>query len=102
MNVVKGNEIIAHSEFPVKGPKSQSGLVSSLLDQQVKWGNFPNRPELSKEPYAIEVDRDTTVYVTVITHPDTQCGTCGTWAKSDYCPACRGEVTASDSVEADL
>ena len=102
LNVVKAENIVAHAEFPVKADKAQSALVKTMLEMTVKWGNFPAVGKLGKEPYEISVDENVTVYVTVITHPDTQCAVCGTWEKSSYCPACRGEVVKSDSVDADL
>jgi hypothetical protein len=86
----------------VKADKAQSKLVSAMLELNVKWGNFQKAPALQKEPYKINVDDNTAVYVTVITHPAQQCSVCGTWDKSDYCPACRGEVVNSDTVKADL
>ena len=102
INVVRAENIVFHSEFPVKADKQQSALVKTMLDMHVKWGNLSAPPKLQKSPYALEIDDSTVVYFTVITHPDVQCAVCGTWDKSDYCPACRGEIVKSDSVDADL
>ena len=102
VNVIRSGNIVFHSEFPVKADKAQSALVKTMLEMHVKWGNLSAPPKLQKEPYALELDETTVVYVTVVTHPDVQCGVCGTWDKSDYCPACRGEIVKSDSVDADL
>ena len=102
VNVVRAENIVFHAEFPVKADKAQSALVKTMLEMHVKWGNLSAPPKLQKEPYSLELDDTTVVYVTVVTHPDVQCAVCGTWDKSDYCPACRGEIVKSDSVDADL
>ena len=102
LNVVRGNSIAVHAEYDVKSDMSQSALTARLYEMHVKWGNLSAPPKLSKEPHALDLGNDTTVYIAVVTHKDNQCAMCGTWDKSDYCPLCQGEVVADDTVKADL
>jgi len=102
INVVVGNNILFHFEVAVKAPKSEAELVTALYEQVVKYGNLDKLPKGQKEPLAVKVAGDTTVYVAVLLYPAKQCGICGTFGKSDYCPACRGEVLTSDSLVSDL
>lgn len=102
MNLVRANNIIHHVEYDVKSKMSQSALTERLYEMHVKWGNLSKAPTLSKEPHALEIDDNTTVYIAVVTHKDNQCSMCGSWDKSDYCPICKGEIVADDSVKADL
>ncbi len=102
LNVVRGDNIVVHAEYDVKAKMSQRALTEKLYDIHVKWGNLSKAPAPSKEPHALKIDDNTIVYVAVVTHKDNQCAMCGSWGKSDYCPLCKGEVVADDSVKADL
>ena len=102
MNLVRGSNIVHHIEYDVKSKMSQKALTERMYEMHVKWGNLSKAPTASKEPHALTIDDNTTVYISVITHKDNQCSMCGTWDKSDYCPLCKGEIVADDSVKADL